>query len=85
VEIDLAGWIFGCDVCQEVCPYNSPKYNRVTNEKDFFPLSVLSTSSGMEAEGLSAFTEEQFNTIFAESPVKRTKFSGWKRNMEALK
>jgi len=78
-EIGLHGWIFGCDVCQDVCPYNSPSHNRITNEGSFFPLPVLS-----EVEGLSALTEEEFNTIFANSPIKRTKYKGWKRNLKKV-
>src|SRR4030095_12492424 len=83
-EINLSGWIFGCDVCQDVCPYNSPKYNRVTEDKNFYPASILSGSEGSmaSASDLQFITEENFNIAFAESPIKRTKFSGWRRNLE---
>ncbi|MEO8512635.1 MAG: tRNA epoxyqueuosine(34) reductase QueG [Ignavibacteria bacterium] len=117
-EINLDGWIFGCDVCQDVCPFNSPKYNHVTGEEGFYPkkeiLPVLEDNSialklettspnpllvkegtigclplnkgeWPKAEGVSvleAITKEEFTTIFANSPIKRTKFKGWKRNLD---
>lgn len=87
-EIDLDGWIFGCDVCQDVCPFNSPKYNHVTDEKGFYPtVTALPLTKGEwpKAEGvdaLSSMTEEEFSTVFAGSPIKRTKYSGWKRNLK---
>jgi epoxyqueuosine reductase len=86
-EIDLEGWIFGCDVCQDVCPFNSPKYNHVTNEKGFYPsVTALPLTKGERPkdEGDNALiniTEEQFSLVFADSPIKRTKYSGWKRNL----
>ncbi len=81
-EINLDGWIFGCDVCQDVCPFNSPKYNHVTEEKGFYPKPELLP---LTKEGAIEFTEEQFAETFVDSPVKRTKFSGWKRNLERFK
>jgi epoxyqueuosine reductase len=90
-EINLDGWIFGCDVCQDVCPYNSPKYNHVTSDENFYPsATALPLTKGEYPQGegvlhLESITEDDFNTIFADSPVKRTKFSGWKRNLEKLK
>ncbi len=84
-EIDLDGWIFGCDVCQDVCPFNSPKYNHVTEEKGFYPGVILSVSEGSinnaTQKELKSITEEQFMTVFADSPIKRTKYAGWKRNL----
>jgi len=103
-NINLDGWIFGCDVCQDVCPYNSPKQNRVTNDESFYPINELLpltkgespkaegvltspipllSKEGIKAE-LETFTEEQFNIIFADSPIKRTKYKGWKRNLKKV-
>jgi epoxyqueuosine reductase QueG len=137
--INLDGWIFGCDVCQDVCPFN--KNDKPTTDKSFYPAPLYppeggtgksppassagnalqkgeegsrgskekspfikgeERSSGVtkkspfekgeERSGggfptkaeLDAITEKEFNTIFADSPVKRTKFKGWKRNLERI-
>jgi epoxyqueuosine reductase len=113
--IDLNGWIFGCDVCQDVCPFN--KNDKVTNDKNFYPAPLVlpkgekglnvgdkneppfgeegtaskspflkgeeRSSGGFPTKAeLEAITEKEFNTIFADSPIKRAKFKGWKRNLE---
>jgi len=137
-SINLDGWIFGCDVCQDVCPYNSPKYNHPSDDLNFYPKKELlqhnfsppfnqrgeeRSSGGFKTkdddatpkkvkgiatlplavtqhvnctsppftkggqggfknkEQLNSFTEEEFTVIFANSPVKRTKYKGWKRNL----
>lgn len=80
-EINLDGWIFGCDVCQDVCPYNSPKYNHITEDDSFRPLPILNESE----KALKSITEEKFDEVFINSPIKRTKFSGWRRNLERVK
>ena len=77
--IDLSGWIFGCDVCQDVCPFN----NRTlfTEDKSFYPLVEVFEKSVSE---LSNIEESEFNKVFANSPVKRTKYAGWKRNLNRM-
>ncbi len=74
--IDLSGWIFGCDVCQDVCPFNKKKF--FTEDDRFYPLKEVFNTSQNE---LAEITEEKFNVLFKNSPVKRTKYTGWKRNL----
>ncbi len=78
-NIDLSGWIFGCDVCQDVCPFN--RRNIFTEEKSFYPMTEV---YGKSAEELSGMNEDEFNKVFADSPVRRTKFTGWKRNLNRV-
>jgi len=69
-------WIFGCDVCQDVCPWNN-KFSKVTDTVEFFPVKDNKEINLDEAVSLSI---EEFNKRFEESPVKRAKLSGLKRN-----
>ncbi len=71
-------WLFGCDICQEVCPWNK-KFSVTTSLTDFYPKHKELTYSEV-----SAMNEETFKNIFADSPVKRTKLSGLKRNAKFL-
>lgn len=76
----LEDWMYGCDVCQDVCPWN--KFSKPHREEEFKPKPGLLNKSRKEWEEL---TEDVFNQLFEGSAVKRTKFSGLKRNLEALK
>lgn len=67
-------WIFGCDICQDVCPWNN-KFSLVTQIKDFYPVNKEFTL----AEVL-IMDESSFKSQFDESPIKRTKLKGLKRN-----
>ncbi len=78
-EIDLKDWIFGCDICQEVCPWNSKK--RYTNDHRFYPRNG---KTNLEEDFLHNLTEETFRVHFKNSPVKRVKFLGLKRNFEHI-
>ena len=72
-------WMFGCDVCQDVCPWN--RFSKPHNEPLFNPKPKLLEYSKQEWKEL---TQEVFSEIFKKSPVKRTKFSGLKRNIDFL-
>ena len=73
-------WIFGCDVCQDVCPWN--RFSTSHNQPLFNPHPELLSMTKKDWEEI---TQEVFNKIFKKSAVKRTKFSGLKRNIEFLK
>ncbi|MGB5463108.1 MAG: tRNA epoxyqueuosine(34) reductase QueG [Aureibaculum sp.] len=73
-------WIFGCDVCQDVCPWN--RFSTSHNQPLFNPHPELLSMTKKDWEEI---TVEVFNKIFKKSAVKRTKFSGLKRNIEFLK
>ena len=75
----MDNWMFGCDICQDVCPWN--KFSVLHNEPAFQPDGVLDLSKRDWEE----ITEETFRKVFKNSAVKRAKFSGLKRNMEFLK
>ncbi len=72
-------WLFGCDTCQDVCPWN--RFATPHNEKDFTPIPEILEFTEKDWEEL---TEEKFKVIFKESPLKRSKFGGIKRNLEFL-
>jgi epoxyqueuosine reductase len=73
-------WFFGCDVCQDVCPWN--RFAEANTEKRFEPISEILHFTTKDWEELS---EEKFKIIFKDSPVKRTKFDGIKRNLNFIK
>lgn len=75
----MDNWAFGCDVCQDVCPWN--RFSKKHNEPRFLPNESLMKMSKNDWQDL---TEEVFNNLFKISPVKRTKVSGLKRNLEFL-
>lgn len=76
----MDNWMFGCDVCQDVCPWN--RFSTLHNEAAFQPNSEL---LNMSARDLEEITEDVFQQVFKKSPVKRTKYAGLKRNLEFLK
>lgn len=76
----MDNWMFGCDVCQDVCPWN--RFSKIHNENAFLPENGL---LDLTAKDITEITDDVFKKVFKGSPVKRTKFSGLKRNIEFLK
>jgi epoxyqueuosine reductase len=80
---DLKGkfgdWMFGCDVCQDVCPWN--RFSTPTKEDAFSPIPAILDFGRAEWEEL---TEESFKKIFRESALKRAKFGGIQRNLKFI-
>ena len=76
----LDDWAFGCDVCQDVCPWN--RFSKAHNEPLFNPNPDILSFSKKDWEEI---TEEVFLKVFKNSPIKRTKFEGMKRNINFLK
>lgn len=76
----MDGWAFGCDVCQDVCPWN--RFSKPHNEPAFDPKEGLLEMTESDWEEI---TEDVFRRLFKNSAVKRTKYSGLKRNIDFLK
>ncbi|MBU7569544.1 MAG: tRNA epoxyqueuosine(34) reductase QueG [Flavobacterium sp.] len=73
-------WAFGCDVCQDVCPWN--RFSKPHNEPLFTPNPELLSMTKKDWEEI---TEETFRAVFKNSAVKRAKYDGLKRNIDFLK
>ena len=69
-------WMFGCDICQDVCPWN--RFSKPTHEQAFTPIPAILDLSRQEWQEL---TEEAFRKIFKGSPLKRPKWKGIQRNL----
>ncbi len=80
VEGKFDNWMYGCDICQQVCPWN--RFSLLHNEPAFNPHPDLLKLTKFDWEQLE---KETFSEVFRKSPVKRTKFEGLKRNIEFLK
>ncbi|RZK54051.1 MAG: tRNA epoxyqueuosine(34) reductase QueG [Pedobacter sp.] len=76
----MENWMFGCDICQDVCPWN--RFATPHTEPAFTPALELLKLNKTE---LIEMTDEVFNQVFKGSAVKRTKFAGLKRNIDFLK
>ncbi|MFZ1527433.1 MAG: tRNA epoxyqueuosine(34) reductase QueG [Ferruginibacter sp.] len=75
----FGNWMFGCDACQDVCPWN--RFSIATAAQELKPLNEILHYNITDWEAL---TEENFKLIFKDSPLKRTKFAGIKRNLKFI-
>ena len=76
---NFKNWMFGCDICQDVCPWN--RFSKPHHTKGLTPLPEILNFTTKEWESL---TVETFNKIFKNSPLKRSKFTGIMRNLKFL-
>ncbi len=76
---NMEDWMFGCDICQDVCPWN--RFSKPHQQEKFKPNNLVKNLRKSDWQELS---QELFSELFRKSPVKRTKFAGLKRNIEFL-
>ncbi len=83
IPADMKGkfqnWMFGCDICQDVCPWN--RFAKTTTENKFTPIPEILNLTTKEWEMMS---EENFKKIFKHSPLKRAKYKGIVRNLNFI-
>lgn len=80
VKGKFEGWMFGCDICQDVCPWN--RFAKQHHEQQFLPSQEL---LNMQKNDWEELTEEVFRKVFRDSPLKRAKFEGVKRNLAFIR
>ena len=79
-EMDLAGWLYGCDVCQDVCPWN--RFEQATSETRFAPREG---NVDVELDEIMELTPESYAARYRGSAMKRAKLAGLQRNARSLK
>ena len=79
-QTSIENWVFGCDICQDVCPWNSKA--KLAQLVDLHPREKV--LNGMESQ-FRGIDEEEFNKLFEGSAVRRTKFEGFERNLGIVK
>jgi epoxyqueuosine reductase len=75
----MDNWVFGCDICQDVCPWN--RFSKPHQEPAFTPGNEI---QGFSARDWRELTEETFKRVFVDSAVKRAKYTGIRRNVDFL-
>ncbi|MDI6767259.1 MAG: tRNA epoxyqueuosine(34) reductase QueG [Bacteroidota bacterium] len=80
LKYKIDNWIFGCDICQEVCPWNQ-KYAKLTNIEEFIPRKY---DRSFNLISLMKMTEDQFNTMFKNNPIKRTGYNRFRKNVQTV-
>ncbi len=76
---NMENWIYGCDICQDICPWN--RFSSQTNIDAFHPREQ---QTSFDLESIMEMKQEDFSNRFRKSPVKRTKLAGLQRNAQAL-
>lgn len=76
---NMQNWVFGCDICQEVCPWNNHR-NLLSTEDDFRPRGGITQ---LNLEEISKYNDENFKEKFSGQPIMRTKLKGLQRNAKA--
>jgi epoxyqueuosine reductase len=76
----MENWAFGCDICQDVCPWN--RFSRPNSESAFNPSDEFQNLSDNDWIDMS---KEVFNKVFKNSALKRTKFEGMQRNISFVR
>tara|TARA_B100000941_G_scaffold288193_2_gene264644 strand:+ start:523 stop:1323 length:801 start_codon:yes stop_codon:yes gene_type:complete len=79
-DINLDDWIYGCDICQEVCPWNN-KFEKLSTENEFQPRLKIINKKNKEWLELS---QDEFSTLMRNSAMKRTKLRGMIRNVKKV-
>lgn len=79
IKSNLEGWIFGCDICQDICPWS--RFSKQTEEERFTPREGVVEP---KLEELIEMSQEEFSTRFRKSAIKRAKLAGIKRNVRAV-
>lgn len=77
---NMEGWAFGCDICQEVCPWN--RFSKPHQDEELAPIPVLSS---LKAEDWLAMTDESFRKVFKKSPLKRKGLPGLQKTVSFIK
>jgi len=80
ISANLNGWLYGCDICQDVCPWN--RFEKPTDETRFAPRR---DETSLDLDMVESLLPETYTERFRKSAMKRTKLAGLKRNARALK